>query len=262
MTTTATYNTVNLETGAIWYFVCMSKQQAWEAQVSEPTPATLRKPCTKCDEMKPLGEFHKRSRSHDGLMSQCKDCVNQRIRDNYRKNPSAKIAKTRQYHLNNPEWSKKKQRESHEKNREQRYDRYKQRLSSDPEFREYHRRLAADSERKRRAIKSGADAEHITVDVYNELLKKFDGKCWICGEAPEPVVWDHFHPLAKGGSHTVDNLRPSCGACNVRKSARWPFTNDMKNAVADEVRALRTSQSANGSVTDGEEVKAYVNRDD
>jgi hypothetical protein len=31
---------------------------------------------------------------------------------------------------------------------------------------------------------------------------------------------------------------------------------------ADEVRALRTSQMPEGSATDGEEVKAYVNRDD
>ena len=262
MTLTGTYSTVNFEAGAIRYSVCMSRRQTSENQVSDPTLATTRKSCTKCGEVKFLDDFHKRSRSHDGLMAQCKDCVNQRIKDNYRKNSAAKIVKTRQYHLDNPEWSRKKQRESHERNREQRYARYKKRLSSDPEFREYHRKLTADSERRRRAIKSGAGAERITVEMYNDLLNEYEGKCWICEDKPEVVVWDHFHPLAKGGSHTRDNLRPSCNSCNVRKSARWPFTDDMKNAVADEVRALRTSQSTNGSVTDGNEVKAYVNRDD
>jgi 5-methylcytosine-specific restriction endonuclease McrA len=244
------------------YSDCMSKQQTGNRPKTDHTPSVAAKTCSKCDEIKPLDDFHKRTRSHDGLMSQCKECVNKRIRDNYRRNPSAKIAATRKYHLSNPEWSKKKLRESHVRNREERYARYKERLNSDPEFREYHRKLTADSERKRRAIKSGADAEHITLDMYEELLNEFEGKCWICGVTPEPVFWDHFHPLAKGGPHTLDNLRPSCNSCNVRKNALWPFTDQMKNRIAAEVRALRISQSTDGSATDGEEVTAYVNRDD
>ena len=260
MTTTGTYSTINIETGAMRYSECMSREQV--SETASDVLSAVRKPCTKCGEVKPLNDFHKRARSHDGLMAQCKDCVNRRIRNNYRKNPKAKIEKTRQYHLDNPEWSKKKQRESHERNREQRYARYKERLNSDPEFRDYHRKLTADAERKRRAIKSGADADHITLAMYDELLREFEGKCWICGDKPETVVWDHFHPLAKGGTHTVNNLRPSCNECNVRKSARWPFTDDMKNAVADEVRALRISRGMSGPVTDGKEVTAYVNRDD
>jgi 5-methylcytosine-specific restriction endonuclease McrA len=29
---------------------------------------------------------------------------------------------------------------------------------------------------------------------------------------------DHVQPLAKGGSHTYDNLRVACAVCNCRKS--------------------------------------------
>ena len=52
----------------------------------------------------------------------------------------------------------------------------------------------------------------------------------------------------------MDNLRPACSPCNSRKGSLWPFTDDLKNKIAAEVRALRASQSTACSVMDGEEV--------
>jgi 5-methylcytosine-specific restriction endonuclease McrA len=34
------------------------------------------------------------------------------------------------------------------------------------------------------------------------------------------VTWDHFVPLAAGGSHVESNLVPCCGKCNSSKCDR------------------------------------------
>ena len=82
--------------------------------------------------------------------------------------------------------------------------------------------------------------EKITKKDYEKLLVKYNNQCWICEVELTTVFWDHVQPLAKGGAHTVDNLRPACNPCNVRKNATWPFTEDMKNRIANEVRLLNS----------------------
>jgi 5-methylcytosine-specific restriction endonuclease McrA len=39
-----------------------------------------------------------------------------------------------------------------------------------------------------------------------------------CGAPAEHV--DHVIPVADGGSHRLDNLRPTCAKCNLAKGAR------------------------------------------
>ena len=43
------------------------------------------KKCTKCGRELPLDNFAKCSRNNDGLQYECKDCHNERTRDNYYK---------------------------------------------------------------------------------------------------------------------------------------------------------------------------------
>ena len=64
--------------------------------------------CTKCKEIKPENDFHKYSRSKDGLQYYCKSCVRQRQQDNkeelsrYRKEWGRKNKnRTRDYALQN-----------------------------------------------------------------------------------------------------------------------------------------------------------------
>jgi len=196
------------------------------------------KVCTKCGLSKASSGFHKRSLSKDGLMSQCKDCVNSRIKANYDKDPAKKIVKTREYHLANPEWSKEKQAAWHKENREVRYIRVKHRLVTDPEFLLYRRKVQANSERKRRAIKAYTQVEHITLEQYAEKLNNFNNMCWICEMPIDKLEWDHVQPLSKGGAHTLENLKPACDKCNGRKNDAWPFTDEMKATLANEVRNL------------------------
>lgn len=209
------------------------------------------KSCSKCATLKVSTEFHKRARSNDGLMSQCKECVNSRIRANYAKDPEPKIRKTRQYHREHPEWSQQVLRDWHAANRDRRAEKVKNRIKSDPEFATYRRKLTSLRERERRAEKVGTELTKTSQEDYDRILEEHDGRCWICELPVERVFWDHVQPLSKGGPHVVTNLRPACNPCNSRKSNLWPFTDAMKTRIATEVRALHASQSHADSVTDG-----------
>lgn len=110
----------------------------------------------------------------------------------------------------------------------------------------------------RRAYKRAAiytdELEKITLNTHNEIFAEYGNTCWICEDEIDIVSWDHVKPLSKGGGHVRSNIRPTHIRCNSRKSNRWPFTDDMKNEIANAVRALRTPQAL--PVTDGKEVSA------
>ena len=126
--------------------------------------------------------------------------------------------------------------------------------SANPRYREYRNQLAIRTRGVRRAKKHANGFEQISQQTYDMILMGYENKCWICEVDLTSVHWDHVQPISKGGPHMARNLRPSCGPCNLRKHATWPFTDDLKNQIAAEVRALRTSQMPEGSVTDGKEV--------
>ena len=84
--------------------------------------------------------------------------------------------------------------------------------------------------RRRRVTKIINKSDAYSVDG---LLLSYGTKCHICKNdidlnAPRRVGlagWqrglhvDHLMPISKGGSDTLDNVRPSHGICNLRKSA-------------------------------------------
>ncbi len=90
------------------------------------------------------------------------------------------------------------------------------------------KRRAAD---RRRARVAGAEYEN-----YSEatVLELFGTDCHICSEPIDLMaarkcgspgwrrsLWlDHVVPIARGGSDTLANVRPSHGECNLRKNAR------------------------------------------
>jgi len=106
----------------------------------------------------------------------------------------------------------------------------------------------------KRATKKGVEVDRLTSTIFAEILNEFDNKCWICEVELDVVQWDHVHPLSKGGAHVRSNLRPSCVRCNSRKGSIHPFTDEIKEKVANDVRALRTPQRHTISVRDGLEV--------
>ncbi|MGW1828810.1 HNH endonuclease [Streptomyces tubercidicus] len=79
---------------------------------------------------------------------------------------------------------------------------------------------------RRRATLRGAERERIS---RAQVFARDGWKCHLCGKgidreavAPEPLAptLDHVLPLARGGGHTMINLRPAHFVCNSRKSDR------------------------------------------
>ena len=194
--------------------------------------------CSRCKVEKPLDSFHKNRARHDGVEPYCRECNNARNREKYAKNPEKEIARTRQYHLDNPEWSKKVVREWHVAHRKERQEKVNQRYATDPDFYLYRRELGNRSNLERRARKQATTVDTITKKDYSKLLSEFNNQCWICEQELTIVYWDHVQPLSKEGAHVIGNLRPSCNPCNSRKSNLWPFTDEMKERIATEVRNL------------------------
>lgn len=198
------------------------------------------KTCRACGESKPLDDFHRDSASADGRRPRCRVCVklkdderreerNRKAREKYAVDPQAKIAKTRQYHLDNPEWSRERLRAHHVANAEERARRAAER-GKDPAIAAARRDATRRSESRRRAQKQGAEADYVTTADILSLLERSDHRCYICGRPfgdGLPYTIDHIQPLARGGQHVLSNLAPSCGPCNVRKNARWPLTEDI-----------------------------------
>ena len=84
----------------------------------------------------------------------------------------------------------------------------------------------------RRARKYATRTERYTVQ---QILDLYGTDCHICGEpidltAPRAIGkgegWekglnlDHVIPLSKGGTDTIDNIKPSHGKCNIKKSTK------------------------------------------
>lgn len=73
----------------------------------------------------------------------------------------------------------------------------------------------------RKARLLAALCEHGPRCISAEFLKSVYGEaCLYCGDPAEAA--DHFHPLARGGLHCVENIVPACQPCNSRKSDRDP----------------------------------------
>lgn len=85
--------------------------------------------------------------------------------------------------------------------------------------------------RNRRAKQLNTVSEPYTTE---QVLEMYGNNCHICNEpidleAPRWTYqdgWemglhiDHLIPLSKGGSDTIDNVRPAHGVCNLRKGTQ------------------------------------------
>jgi 5-methylcytosine-specific restriction endonuclease McrA len=98
--------------------------------------------------------------------------------------------------------------------------RYAQRIDVERERRRVWAR-ANKPHRTRRARKkansTGAAVRHVD---YEAILRAWDRVCHICRELVPfgaKVHFDHVIPLAKGGPHTPENIRPAHAVCNLRK---------------------------------------------
>jgi len=60
----------------------------------------------------------------------------------------------------------------------------------------------------------------LTVQEWILLVSAYHSCCAYCGVQVDKPTIDHILPLSKGGSHTLDNVLPSCLPCNKSKASR------------------------------------------
>ncbi len=59
----------------------------------------------------------------------------------------------------------------------------------------------------------------LTVEQWEAILELADRQCIYCGASVD-ITMDHLIPLARGGSHTADNVAPACRSCNSSKGIK------------------------------------------
>jgi 5-methylcytosine-specific restriction endonuclease McrA len=78
---------------------------------------------------------------------------------------------------------------------------------------------AAHQQTRKASSRMGARQERID-RAY--IIKRDAGRCHICGKTPKGahLTIDHVIALARGGTHTSENLRVACLSCNCAKRDR------------------------------------------
>jgi 5-methylcytosine-specific restriction endonuclease McrA len=210
------------------------------------------KTCTRCREVKALGEFFANKRSKDGKQSHCKAChkVHQA---NWRANNRDHIAEYNSSYEQSAKYDplRREMRAAakakwHVENRESKaaYDaRYRaeneQRISErkakwraenleyratyEAEWRKKNPDKVAANGSRRRARNANAECEPYS---RSEIFARYGGACAYC-DAPAQHL-DHVHPISKGGADAPHNLVPACAPCNLSKGAKtlaeWSLT--------------------------------------
>lgn len=157
--------------------------------------AASHKACTQCGDLKPKTEFHTDSRRRDGRYSWCKVCFYQHCKVNEDKEARRRRAQ---------------QAYADPLRRERMLERHRRWVRKNPEKnREYVRRRSA---RERAAAVGEVD--------YGSILARDGMWCYLCRidiASLDDLHFDHVVPLARGGAHSMENIRPAHARCNQRK---------------------------------------------
>lgn len=134
-------------------------------------------------------------------------------REYWKKNKSVLYARNRARILKDHEAYKEYMREYAAKNKEAAYKRAKQWKLDNPD-------KVKLNNAKRKAQKLGTKVGRISF----QAIKAKGMVCGICGEPVEGKYhFDHIIPLARGGTHTQDNLQIAHPSCNLSKKASLDY---------------------------------------
>ena len=146
----------------------------------------------------------------------------EQAKKSYERNREKSLARTKRYREENPEYMEAKGREWRAANPGYQSASAKVWYAANPERA---REIWRDkSGRRRQRVVSTA-----TGRIRYKLLREIHGDhCHLCGGQIQQgqMSWDHVVPLARGGTHTEDNLMPAHRRCNSRKGAREGLPDD------------------------------------
>jgi len=208
------------------------------------------KRCSHCREEKPIGEFHRHSRTKDGRQTRCKVCKGEASRKyyesgggrekqkKYREKNKARLSEyKKKYYSENKERILKWFKANYGKNRDAAIARVKEWTERNPEKRAEWRRAnqaryngyQATRRAKERAASIGDKAEIAAKYTYLKTANRL--RCTYCKKvvAKRDRHVDHIIPLSRGGTHEASNLCCSCSRCNLSKHTKTPeeFTGQM-----------------------------------
>ncbi len=192
------------------------------------------KKCTKCGEVKELGEFGRDKRMSDGRINKCKKCASIARAERYAKNKKRENVRSFEYRKRNIEAILEREKAYRAENRELVAKRTREwRLTSGYSQGEYKagRRIAyASYEQNRRSLSMSA-AGGFTPTQWQARLDYYSGKCIYCGSS-ESIEIEHRIPLSRGGTNWPANLVPACKSCNCKKGTKTEF--EFKNLLSQE----------------------------
>ena len=183
--------------------------------------------------MKGYRQHQKPYAAGEEICQPCKDARAEHMR-NYRKNNPEIMKETykRRWARADKELLNKKNKEWRHKNREHANAYQRNLRKNNPRFLELHN---ATSRRRRARIRNQGFEFYTDTDVIN----KYGTKCHLCSQeidlnaprqakkkGPLSEGWekalhiDHVIPIARGGSDTLDNVRPAHAFCNLSKGAK------------------------------------------
>lgn len=220
-------------------------------------PQYTTKVCSRCKRELPAAAFNKCKDSKSGLASYCRECQHEAFAKFYADNHDHCLTRRKEYYQAHAEESREKRRiyyrlhharalaslkkwRQHNPDKVRAADkRHYQRtkgatIALVARWQSAHREQSNGYKRKwlkehplkgrefhhRRRAREAAAAVG-TVDL-NAIWLRDHGICHICGLPVDRANahFDHVIPLAKGGAHSMDNIKVSHATCNLRKGAK------------------------------------------
>lgn len=181
------------------------------------------KECTRCDEWKPLSEFHVRRDGLGKVRADCKVCTNLRNHNYYEENKEKKKGYNKKYYEENKEQIKEDTKKYREANKEwakeynQRYyeENGEQIRGNNRKYYEENKDIFRVKNQRRRAREMALPGVW-ALKQKKEMLVYFDGKCALTGESD--ITQEHAIPLSIGHGGTIHgNMWPLCSRLNSSK---------------------------------------------
>lgn len=165
------------------------------------------KQCCKCAVIKPYDDYCLSSKNKDGRNRRCRKCVSE-----YKKI----------YHKENAVELRVKGKKNYYDNRSKRLEHSKIYAKRRPEVglaakRKYKARNRMKLAKYAQNIRDLKEQGDITPESWQQTLELFNNCCAYCNQPFNKLTMDHFRPVSKGGTHTIDNVVPACQSCNSRK---------------------------------------------
>jgi len=183
--------------------------------------------CKRCKEEKPLDCFGNLKSAKDGKQYYCKPCTNAANATSYNKHKEKRLKQVMAYRETEAGIEAYNKSQANYRSSENGKLVHKE-ICSRYRKSDKGKETKRNCEGRRRARIQENGVESFT---YEDLRMFWlgqnilDDRCYYCRKSfsGKPEHIDHYIPIAKGGSHTKVNLRPSCAKCNLKKNDKHPI---------------------------------------